>query len=298
MLGGRGGYGSGLGGSGWLDWPRETGYPQTGGQNAAISSFGNATNIKSLTAKSDQKQWKCLAITWDCLAESYQNFLENNNHLQIETFQGIKGRDLLKEEIISQGLATSQLAWSPLLTNGAIGCAASHKAIWDKAAKGGNGYFILEDDCYTHPRVDNFINDNLTRVMNVDICFFGINTDSILQSISPTGLKSLSLFNPKHPTHEWIRNALSKTSAKEVAMHRLIKAFGYCAYFISPSGAKKLSTKIFPLSLSTTNIPLITEQMPAISIDRAGCSAYSHLKAFICQPFLAYTLNTDSTTKE
>ena len=80
-------------------------------------------------------------------------------------------------------------------------------------------------------------------------------------------------------------------------MHRLIKAFGFCAYFISPNGAKKLNAKLFPLSLVTTKIPLITNQMPATTIDRAGCREYSQLDAFICQPFLAYTPNTDSSTR-
>ena len=277
---------------------REPSFKQSPYRYAAMSVFGNTTSAKSGSAKSDQKPWKCLAITLDPGGTRYQTFLEGNNHLQVETFQGIKGEDLHKEEIISRGLATKELALSSLLTNGAIGCAASHKAIWDKASTGEKGYFVLEDDCYTHPRTTDFINYNLEPLMNVDICFFGINTDSILQSVAPTGLASLSLFNPKHPSEEWIRNALSKTSVKEVAMHRLIKAFGTCAYFISPSGAKKLSAEIFPLSLATTNIPLITDKMPAISIDRAGCRAYLQLEAYICQPFLAYTPNTDSTTKQ
>ena len=263
-----------------------------------MAGFGSARNGKKYLSKSNDKQWECLAITLDPEGKRYKTFLENNNHLQIDAFQGIKGKDLSKEEIISEGLATDELVLSPLLTNGAIGCAASHRAIWDKAAKGCKGYFVLEDDCYTHPRVADFIMDNLTRLMNADICFFGINTDSILESISPAGLTSLSLFHQHHPSQEWIRNALSKTSTKVVELHSLIKAFGFCAYFISPSGARKLSAIIFPLSLATTNIPLITDKMPAISIDRAGCGAYSQLKSFICQPFLAYTPNTDSATKE
>lgn len=118
------------------------------------------------------------------------------------------GRDLTEEEMITQGLATSELVFSPLLKKGAIGCSASHKAIWDKVAKGSEGYFILEDDCYTHPKVANFIDDNISRSMNNDICFFGINTDSILLSTSPKGLTTLSLFSPKHPSQEWIKNAL------------------------------------------------------------------------------------------
>ena len=133
--------------------------------------------------------------------------------------------------------------------------------------------------------------------MNADICFFGINTDSILQSISPLNLSRLCLFTPKYPTPDWIHAALSKTDIRNVEMHKLEKAFGYCAYFISPQGAQRLSKLIFPLSLKTTIIPLIANKMPAISIDRSGCSIYSQLDALVCEPFLAYTPNTDSSTK-
>ena len=263
-----------------------------------MNGFGNTTRAKSMSTESDKKEWKCVAITLDPEEKRFKTFLENNKHLKIEIFKGIIGKNLPRETTINQGLVTQELAMSPLLTNGAIGCAASHKFIWDKAAEGDKGYLILEDDCYTHPGIGDFIKKNQARLMNVDICFFGINTDSVLHSISPTGLVTLSIFDPRHPSQEWIKNALTKTSTNQVEIHRLIKAFGTCAYFISPNGAKKLSAKLFPLSLATTKIPLVTERMPAVSIDRAGCREYSKLKAFICQPFLAYTSNTDSSTAE
>ena len=263
-----------------------------------MSGFGNSKDTKTGSVRPDQKSWECLAITLNPKAERYQNFLENNSHLKIETFQGIIGSDMTKQEIVERGLATRELAFSPLLKKGAIGCSASHKAIWDKAAEGSTGYFVLEDDCYTHPKVANFINNHLSILMNNDICFFGINTNSILLSTSPKGLVSLSLFDPKHPSQEWIKNALSKTTIEEVVLHRLFKAFGYCAYFISPRGARRLSQKIFPLSTKTTQIPLITENMPACGLDRAANGLYSELQANVCQPFLAYTPNIDSSTQE
>lgn len=263
-----------------------------------MSVFDNTVDAKRLSTTSERKQWKCIAITLDPEGKRYKTFLENNNHIQIETFKGVKGADLSKEKIISQGLATEELITSGLTNDGRIGCAASHRAVWHKAAKEGKGYLVLEDDCHVHPRVSDFIEDNLTKLMHIDICRFGINTDSILQSISPKGLASLSLFDPKHPSEEWIRNALSKTSAEEVELHRLIKAFGNCAYFISPSGAKRLSEKIFPLSTRTTQIPLIANKMPASGLDRAANGIYSQLQAYVCQPFLAYTPNTDSTTNK
>ena len=262
-----------------------------------MSDLGSTTNALGISAKAEKKPWGCVAITLDPDGKRYKTFLKKNNHLSTKTFLGVKGSDLSKEEMVSQGLAAEELAFSPLLKYGLVGNAASHKAIWAKAIKENKCYFILEDDCYTHPKVADFINDNLDILTNTDICFFGINTNSILHSISPTGLASLSLFSPEHPSEEWIKNALSKTSVEDVALHRLEKAFGFCSYFISPSGAEKLGAKIFPLSLATTKIPLISDKMPAISIDRAANSAYSQLQAFVCQPFLAYTCNTDSSTK-
>ena len=263
-----------------------------------MSDLRSTTNSLESSAKAEKEPWGCIAITLDPDGKRYKTFLEKNNFIAVKTFLGVKGTDLSKEEMVSQGLATEDLAFSPLLKYGLVGNAASHKAIWAKIIKENKPYFILEDDCYAHPKVADFINENLAILTNVDICFFGINTDSILQSISPTGLASVSIFSPHHPSEEWIKNALSKTSVEDVALHRLEKAFGFCSYFISPSGAQKLSEKIFPLSLSTTKIPLISDNMPAISIDRAANSAYSQLQAFVCQPFLAYTPNTDSQTRD
>ena len=115
--------------------------------------------------------------------------------------------------------------------------------------------------------------------MNIDICLFEINTDSILQNISPAGLCSVSIFQPKLPTQEWIRNTFSKTNPKKVGLLRPIQAFGLCAYFISPNGAKRLEEKIFPLLTRVTQIPRITDKMPASGPDRAANGAYSQLQA-------------------
>ena len=255
------------------------------------------TNTFKPSAQSDEiPSWGCVAITLDPKGKRYQTFLENNNHLQVDTFYGIKGVHLSKEEIISQGLATEELLASGLTNSGTIGCAASHRKIWRKAAMGKCGYLVLEDDCYTHHRIKSFINEKLIRLMNIDICHFGINTDSILQSICPTGLSTVKIFGERHPNKEWIMNSFSKTDEQAVELHRLIKAFGCCAYFISPKGAKELEEKIFPLSTKTTHIPLVTNKMPACGLDRAANGVYSQLEAFVCQPFLAYTPNIDSAT--
>jgi glycosyl transferase family 25 len=258
----------------------------------------HSSNNQRTSSGVREPEWETVAITLDAQGSRFNDFTRNNKHLNITPFQAVRGDELAKEEIVKQRLATDDLASTTLLTSGAIGCAASHKAIWEKSVKETKSYFAMEDDCYTHPKINDFIATNIDRLTNADICFFGINTDSILVSTSPQGLTSVSLFEPKHPSPEWIAKSLSKTSANRVELHRLIKAFGSCAYFISPKGAQKLIERIFPLSLKTTNIPLISQRMPAISIDRSGCAIYAEIEALICKPFLAYTPNIDSTTKQ
>ena len=205
------------------------------------------TTIAKNSAIYNDGHWRCLAITLDTEGRRYQTFLKENKHLKAEIFCGIRGSKLSRQDAITQGLITRELAFSPLLTDGAVGCASSHKRIWDKAAKEDKGYFILEDDCYTHPSINEFITNNLNKLMEIDICFFGVNTDSILQSVCPTGLSTVKIFVERHPSKEWIMNSFSKTDEQAVELHRLIKAFGNCAYFISPKGGKELAEKIFPL---------------------------------------------------
>jgi glycosyl transferase, family 25 len=241
--------------------------------------------------------WETLAITLEPKGQRYLEFKSNNKHLAIAPFTALRGTDIPKEEVIRQGIATEELVTTPLLTPGAVGCAASHRAIWARCSNGNKGFLVLEDDCYTHPNINDFIEKNIERLMSADICLFGINTDSILKRTSQSNLTTLSLFEPKNPTPRWIRAALSKTDIRNVEIHKLEKAFGCCAYFVSPKGAHRLDTQIFPLSLKTTNIPLITDKMPLISIDRSGCSIYSQMDALICEPFLAYTPNINSSTK-
>ena len=241
--------------------------------------------------------WETLAITLEPKGQRYLEFKSNNKHLAIAPFTALRGTDIPKEEVIRQGIATEELVTTPLLTPGAVGCAASHRAIWARCSNGNKGFLVLEDDCYTHPNINDFIEKNIERLMSADICLFGVNTDSILKRTSQSNLTTLSLFEPKNPTPRWIRAALSKTDIRNVEIHKLEKAFGCCAYFVSPKGAHRLDTQIFPLSLKTTNIPLITDKMPLISIDRSGCSIYSQMDALICEPFLAYTPNINSSTK-
>ena len=177
------------------------------------------------------------------------------------------------------------------------GCDSSHRALWRRVINNKRGALILEDDCITHPQTSKLVYENIKTLMSNDITFFAVNTDSILASITPEGVKTVKLFEPKYPTDQWIKTALRNTKVTDIRIERMLKGFGTCAYFISPKGALTLEQKIFPLSLRVTNIPLLTQEMPAISADRAGCGIYTEIEAYVMQPFAAYTPNINSSTQ-
>jgi len=172
-----------------------------------------------------------VSITLNTKSKRYKNFLINNKHLKISIFNAFDGNNFSKEEIVKDGLVTKDLSEHSLLTNGAIGCAASHRKIWRRSSIENKYFLVLEDDCFTHPQIVDFINSKFNILKKVDICLFGFNTDSILYSISPQGLETIKIFSPIHPHEDWIKKSLSLRDINTISFHELIQAFGTCAYF-------------------------------------------------------------------
>ena len=239
------------------------------------------------------KSWRTFAITMDPDSQRFKLFQENNRHLEYEIFNAIDGKSLDFKNLVSNGLISEELSLSPLLTKGTAGCAESHRSLWRKSVEEDLSILILEDDCYTHPSLKNFINARLETLTKIDICLFGVNTDVDFHSVSPQGLMSITNFMPKHPSRDWIINALKRTNPGEVKFHKLLRGAGFCSYFISPEGARKMLDKIFPLSL-TSKEPY--KRIIPFSIDRSASKIYRSMSAAVCQPFMAYTPNTDSST--
>ena len=250
-------------------------------------------NTMTIKLKQMSKEWRTFAIAMDQDTQRFRSFEKNNSHLEFEVFNAVNGKNLDFNELVSNGLITEELSTSPLLTKGTAGCAESHRSLWRKSVDDNISLFILEDDCYTHPNIEPFINARLQTLTSIDICLFGVNTDVDFHSISPQGLASISNFMPKHPREEWIKNALRRTNPKEVRFHKLLRGAGFCAYFISPKGARKMLAQIFPLSLESKD-PY--RKILPFSIDRSASKVYRDIAAAVCQPFMAYTPNIDSST--
>lgn len=249
-------------------------------------------------AEAGAQRWPARVISLDPSGPRYRAFAERNPHLHAEVFQAVRGDGVNLHDCIEANLITADLASSGLLHPGTLGAALSHRALWHEAAAGSTGMLILEDDVVSHPELAAWICANHPQLLRNDLIHFSINTDSILTTVSAQGLQETRMFDPKHPDQGWINTALSRTTLAEIRVSRLLKAFGMCCYFISPQGAEKILEHTFPLTLATTAIPLVSAAMPGFSIDRRLNAFYPTLQAWITLPFLAYTPNDDSSTKE
>ncbi len=236
-------------------------------------------------------------ITLDKNSERCKSFIANNQHLNIEIFEGVKGSDLSKDFIISTKLITDELLSTNLVSLGSIGCAESHRRIWKDIVSSETSTLILEDDVFTHHDIATFINNNYLLLQKIDGLFFTINTDSILQSMSKEGLVKTQKFQPRNPNKKWINNALNSIYIKNISFEKFIKGFGTSAYFLTPDGAKNMLENVFPLNMIPVQIPLISNNILPISFDTSANKCYSKFKFYITTPFLAFTPNTNSDTE-
>jgi len=236
-------------------------------------------------------------ITLDPSSPRFRQFQQNNQHLQCSVFTGVRGADLSLAERIYQGLMTPQAIAARLATDGEIGCAASHKRLWEKAAASANGLLILEDDAATHPDLVSYIAKNFDQISQSDLCLFAINTDSIFEVEQPSGLRQSCVLKPKYPDYDWIKNALAMTDWRFVQSWKLISGFGLCCYFITPHGAQRLLDLVFPLTEQKTHLPAFNLTIPGISVDKRLNAFYPGMDARVSIPFLAFSPNTNSTTR-
>jgi len=237
------------------------------------------------------------AITLDPEGERYRRFTANNAHLtNVQFFRGIRGAALAREERVSSGLLTAELEALGTVTDGTVGCAASHRAVWRMIASADRGAVIMEDDVITHPEIAGYLAANGKLLANAEAIFLSVNTDSVLSTVSTQGLHVQEIMSPQYPSEDWIRNALARTAINEVRWYRMLKGLGLCCYWLSPEGARKLLELCFPLTSDGTDLPFMKDPWPGSAIDGRMNAFFPSMRVYVTRPFLAYSPNTDSAT--
>jgi len=182
---------------------------------------------------------------------------------------------------------------------GAIGCALSHRKLWEKAIAEDTPLIICEDDAIFHPQFAELYNTLSTRVpKDWDYLLLGWNFDSAVQ---------LELFGGIHAfIGEFSKDFLSVEKIGQFQdklvypnPHKLLCAFGMPAYAISPRGAKKFLDRCWPLHAKKFFGRCLLPQrtVSACTLDGIICGNYPHTNSYISFPPIAITQN-DKTNSD
>jgi len=224
-------------------------------------------------------------------------FLDRNRTtgLPFEVFQAVDGSTLSAAETVERGLIVEN---AQLYTPGAIGCAASHRALWQRADRTATNLLICEDDVTCRHDIAPQIRAILATPGEWDVILLGYNTNTVLDVKISSAFDFGGFFSNEYPTAAQLEAFARETTT--VLTARLNNAFGLCAYLVSPEGARKLMT-LFPMDNRAVYIPgskvkFGFDTFTCSTLDMLTNTLYPHMNAYACVPPLALPLNDLKTS--
>jgi glycosyl transferase, family 25 len=216
--------------------------------------------------------------------------LHAHHSIQHEFVDAVDGRNIQLEDLIHHGLAVADLKY---YTPGALGCALSHRALWQRCIAENRSMIICEDDAILRSDFKTVLPQLIDRLpIDWDFVLLGYNFDSATSLEMFPGVVMHSLFSAfagKLPDERDIAAFVAvKTMPTLLGLHH---AFGTCAYTISPKGAKRLLEICFPLSNRSIYIPSLRRTIVSFGLDSLLNTFYTELQAFCLVPPLAISPN-------
>jgi glycosyl transferase, family 25 len=220
-----------------------------------------------------------------------QGFSANNagTGIDFEHFEAIDGMSM--DSSARTALVSSHATG---YTPGALGVAASHRALWLRCSEQQNPFVICEDDAVLRDDIADQLPRLISRADDWDIVMLGFNFDVGLETEIVPGILMGGGFSVKYPTQQHLHAFASGRG--QVALQRLNLCFGICAYAISPTGARRLLQKAFPMDNRPTVIKSANRSFPAYGVDCMMATLYPQLTAYVCIAPLAMTPNSQHSS--
>ena len=216
--------------------------------------------------------------------------LHDRHSLHYEFIEAIDGRKIQLDDLIKHGLAVADLQY---YTAGALGCALSHRALWQRCIAEDKSMIICEDDAILRSDFETTLPQLTCRLpVDWDFVLLGYNFDSATSLELFPGVVMHSLFSAfagKVPDERDIATFVAIETIPTILA--LNHAFGTCAYMISPKGARRLLELCFPLSNLSIYIPSLRRTIVSFGLDSLLNTFYSELQAFCSVPPLAISPN-------
>jgi glycosyl transferase, family 25 len=215
-------------------------------------------------------------------------FRSANGHIieHISRFSAIEGKSVERAAYIERGIISADLHYS----DGALGNALSHLALWDIVITSETPVTICEDDAiFNHLFRD--ASDSLLCDLPPDwhIILWGWNFSSVLWfDMLPNVLTGVCHFN-----QELMRQGTDafQTARLRPQPFKLHQAFGTVCYSVSPEGARLMRQFCLPLRNMNIYIPGLGRAIRNLALDVLLNQFYARLNSFISFPPLVITKN-------
>jgi GR25 family glycosyltransferase involved in LPS biosynthesis len=212
--------------------------------------------------------------------------------IDIEYVDAVAGATLDRAALTVQRILTTS---AKAFSQGALGNAISHRALWLSARTASQPTIIAEDDACL--RGDFAVRaPALLRQLPIgwDIVFLGYNTDASIAVEGPEGIKAVFLFDDVAKKTPGYFDDFARKTAPAPASLACFQIWGTLCYAISPQGADRLLSSCFPLDASTDLVlfgqgrvirPYTLDGMINVALQRQPLSAWC------AYPPLALSLN-------
>lgn len=175
-------------------------------------------------------------------------------------------------------------------TPGAIGCALSHLALWERSIREQSVLTIVEDDTILRSDFAAKSSEVIAGLpADWDLIMWGWNFDALLSINLMPGVSPAVLLCDQDSLRRSI--ATFRSVPLEVRPYRLDRSFGTCGYSISPTGSAKFKTGCFPIKNEPVHFPQFVQPMPSNGIDIAMNRLYPLTNSYVCVPPLVITPN-------
>jgi glycosyl transferase, family 25 len=233
-------------------------------------------------------------INLDRSTDRLAEFTAMNGHLRdVRRFAAIDGASLSKPALVRNGTISEWIAAA--YTNGHLGCAFSHFALWEKAIENGEAVTICEDDAIFNLNFQLASNDVIDLLpSDWDILLWGWNFNSYVVLDMLPGVSACQFECDQSEMRKHVDD-FQKLSIWPQPF-RLRQAFGTVCYSISQKGARVLRDLCEPLREVEVYCPGLQRWMPNRGIDIMLNSAYPKIGAFVCFPPLVITKNAPATS--
>ena len=213
----------------------------------------------------------------------------NARFIRYTRFSAIEGATASRAALHAQGLLNEDVRY----TDGAVGCAMSHIALWKQALESGRALTICEDDAVFNAGFTARSEALLQQLEGkFDLILWGWNFDSVL---SYQFLPGVSICAARFDQNR-LRAGLERFQQLQFlpSLYRLVRAFGLPAYTVSPQGAKLLLEKCLPLRNMQVRFPGYDHLFQNNGIDIVMSAVYPEMRAYVSTPPLVATPNERS----